>query len=111
MKFVLQETPRFWWPVTVKMPDPKAAGKTISQTLKCQFTGMTRSMALEMKAGDDDAMFKQIITDWDDILDADGNPVQFSEEAFAQALDLPWFRAGLWTAIGEATRGEPALKN
>ncbi len=33
MKFVLASSPRYWWPVKVRIPDPANAGKVMDRGL------------------------------------------------------------------------------
>lgn len=119
MKFVLGSA-AVWWPVTVMRPDPDAPGKTIAQTLKCQFLPIEQDAFLEEqeriavipgirdRAAAERVFLASTIRDWADVEDVDGNSVPCTAEAKADALQEGAFRAALWRAIGEVTLGEAA---
>ena len=37
MKFMLTDTDQYWWPVTVRVPDPENAGQILEQEFEMQF--------------------------------------------------------------------------
>lgn len=124
MKFVLVENPTYWWPVTIRIPDPSAAGKLIEQRMKVQFAPQNRDEALKRqefyaaltterdRIDAEMADMLDIVKGWDDVVDGNGNPVPFSADALRAALGKSWFRSGLNKALAESIVGiEPALGN
>lgn len=117
MKFTLVEAPTFWWPVTVRVPDPETPGKTISQTLQAQFSPKTRDAELALneafarlktdreRAEAEIENWLDIIKGWDGVVDGNGNPVAFSQEALRAALQWQWFRSGLAKAYADSAFG------
>ena len=122
MKFTLVENPTFWWPVTVRVPDPEAPGKTVSQDLRVQFAPKTRDeeIALQEKfaaltserdrADAEIANWLDIVKGWDGVVDGNGNPVPFSAEALRAALQRSWFRVGLGEAFTASAFGLEAKR-
>ncbi len=119
MKFVLGSS-AVWWPVTVRRPDPETPGKTIAQTLKCQFLPIEQDAflaeqeriaaipGLRDRAAAERAYLAGTFQDWADVEDTEGNSVPCTTDARAAALQDGAFRSGLWQAIGEVTLGEAA---
>lgn len=122
MKFTLIENPTFWWPVTVRIPDPEVPGKTISQDLRVQFAPKTRDEEIALqesfaaltserdRADAEIANWLDIVKGWDGVVDGNGNPVSFSAEALRAALQRSWFRVGLGEAFAAAAFGLEAKR-
>lgn len=120
MKFVLETTHRYWWPVKVRIPDPEVAGKIIEQTLKIQFEPKGRDEALasdevyrELTTAKDRADHEQkqlmdVCKGWDDVVDADKSAVAFTEENFRLALQQSWFRTAVYQAYADSLNGQEA---
>ena len=51
MQFKLAKTYRYWWPVTVQIPDPETPGKIIEQQLKIEFEPMPQADLTTAQAG------------------------------------------------------------
>lgn len=124
MKFVLAKTHRYWWPVTIRVPDPENAGAFLEQKLRVQFEPLPRDEALAMQeegaklkslremTDHEIGQFRQVVRNWDGVEDQDGNVVPFSPDLLVQALQQSWFRDGLSAALKESLNGEaPRLGN
>lgn len=120
MQFRLAKTYRYWWPVTVQIPDPETPGKIIVQDLKVQLEPMTQA---EINAAQEDAaklktlravtdhgvrQMLRVVKNWDGVVDEEGQPVPFSAAALEQALQHAWFRTGVNRAILDSQNGEEA---
>ena len=120
MQFKLAKTYRYWWPVTVQIPDPETPGKIIEQQLKIEFepmpqadltTAQEESAKLKTLCEVTDhgiRQVKRVVCNWDGVVDDDGKPVPFTAEALEQALQHAWFRAGINKALSESQNGEEA---
>jgi len=120
MKFVLAETYRYWWPVTVRMPDPDAPGKIMERTLQVLFEPQPREEAIAAQEAyeklttqrERDAheveQLKDVCKNWDDVVDSDGGAVAFTPENLSQAVGITWFRQGVYRAYSESLRGDEA---
>ncbi|MFK4060310.1 hypothetical protein [Brucella anthropi] len=120
MKFILTDRPRYWWPVTVRVPDESNAGKIMTQTLKVLFEPKPREEAIAAqeaysklltereRANHEKMQLLDIVKDWDDVIGADKSPVSFSAETFANALEQRWFRDGVYLAYTQSLNGEEA---
>ena len=120
MQFKLAKTYRYWWPVTVQIPDPEIPGKIIEQQLKIEFEPMAQ--AALTTAQEESAKLKtlrevtehgirqvkRVICNWDGVVDDDGKPVPFTADALEQALQHAWFRTGINKALSESQNGEEA---
>ena len=120
MKFKLTKSHRYWWPVTVRIPDPENPGQIIEQVLKVQFEPKSREefLAAQEKAAKltslraltehEVAEARDIIRDWDDVHDDDGLLVPFSPQSLELALQQSWFRRGINEALTSSMNGEAA---
>lgn len=120
MKFILSDSPRYWWPVTVMVPDNDAPGTFVEQTFKVLFeprdqdaekAERDRILAIE-DAGEqlkaDRASLAAVIKKWDDIVDPDKSPVPFTPKHVDQLLKQPWARFAVWKAYHESQNGGEA---
>ncbi|PZO64605.1 MAG: hypothetical protein DI498_10990 [Paracoccus denitrificans] len=120
MQFKLAKTHRYWWPVTVRVPDPDNAGGFIEQQLKLQFEPQPRDEAIAAQehlatlktvreAVDHEvAQTLRAVRNWDGVVDEAGDPVTFSTSAFEAALQHSWFRNAVSQAIADSLNGEEA---
>lgn len=121
MKFQLTETDRYWWPVTVRVPDPNTAGKVVEQTFNMQFEPVSRDEAIAHEEGyatcksaaervsHERNHLMRIAKGWnEDVVGPDNKPVPFTEETFRQALQKSWFRIAVFNAYAESLNGEEA---
>lgn len=120
MQFKLTTTYRYWWPVTVQMPDPERHGQILEQRLKVLFEPLPQADVIA--AQEESASLKSLrdITDhgmrhmvrvvkgWDGVVDDDGSEVAFSTSALATALQHAWFRSAINRALTESQNGEAA---
>lgn len=117
MKFVMVKKHLYWWPVTVRMPDPETAGAYFEQTFEMQFEAQNREAALAAqehyaalatereRIEADKEQMRQICVGWRGIIDEDGVDLPFSVERLDDAIGVSWFRAGVMRAIAEANLG------
>ncbi|WP_349295235.1 hypothetical protein ABEB22_18305 (plasmid) [Thioclava sp. 'Guangxiensis'] len=120
MKFTLAKTVRYWWPVTVRMPDPQNPGKIAEQQLKVLFEPKGRDAAIasqealskldtpKERADHEHSELKAVVKGWDDVLDEEGTSVPFSEEMLGAALQMSWFRTGVYSAYADSLSGQEA---
>ncbi|ARE40913.1 hypothetical protein RGUI_2772 [Rhodovulum sp. P5] len=120
MKFVLSNTDRYWWPVTVHTPDPESPGAFAEQAFEMQFEARTTDeeraeqdrilglpdMAAQIRA--ERASLAAVCTDWRGVVTPDGNPLPFSATNLEAALQKPWVRQGIWNAYFGSLAGEAA---
>ncbi len=121
MKFVLSDSNRYWWPVTVSIPDPEQPGKIMRQTLKILFEPKDQDEALNEQERiaaisvprermlAERAALMDVIKGWDDIVTDDKAPVPFTTENLTLALRKSWFRIGVYNAYAESLNGQEAL--
>ncbi|MCM2431954.1 hypothetical protein [Agrobacterium rosae] len=120
MKFVLAETYSYWWPVTVRAPHPDEPGKILERTLKMLFEPQNREDAIAAQEAHEKLTtqrereaheVKQLVVvckNWDDVVDKDGGAIAFTPETLTQALNISWFRQGVYQAYSESLRGDEA---
>ncbi len=119
MQFILTQSYRYWWPVRVRIPDPETPGKIVEQILKVQFEpkprdaqladqeAAARLTSLRELTEHDIRVAREIIVNWDDVTSKDGH-VPFTPENLELALQQPWFRKAIQTALQESMNGEEA---
>lgn len=120
MKFKLAKSYRYWWPVTVQMPDPASPGSFLTQELRVEFEPLPQDEAIaideagaalrSMREINDHGVqyMRRVVRGWDGVEDEDGKPVPFSVELLEQALQHAWFRSALHRALRESQNGEAA---
>lgn len=122
MKFKIAKERLFWWPVKVSFPnpDPKQAGKLISQEFNMQFAALPKEeyakaqaaraqMSLEEAVEHEHDLMIRVCRNWDDqVVDEEGAPVSFSEDVLRDLMSDGYFRIGLYSAYQQATSGEAA---
>ena len=120
MKFVLAETTRYWWPVTVRMPSKEAVGEVIEQRFEMLFEPQGQDEALAIAeaiaaaagpramAAAERENLRSICKGWRGVVDDTGGEVPFSAEFFDQAAQMPWFRRAIFAAYRESLAGEAA---
>ena len=123
MKFSISTKHSFSWPVKMMVPDPKRAGAKMEQKFTGQFLYLPRSEVNQIaehyktltdpgeRADNEHELIRRVFVGWDaDVVDDDGEAIAFSAEALNQALELDWFRAGVYRAYAEATSQERARR-
>ena len=117
MKFKLTDKPRYWWPVTVRVPDPENAGAILEQKLKVLFEPQDREEAMAAseayakltsardKADHEHHQLLAVVKNWDEVEDDDKNPVSFTPEIFMAAVKQSWFRTGVYAAYADSLSG------
>ncbi|TFF20542.1 hypothetical protein E3C22_16675 [Jiella endophytica] len=122
-QFVLAETYRYPWPVTVHVPDPAKAGATIEQTFEALFEAVSLDEAEAMNADylalKTDAersahqhdFLKRALKGWSGVQGPGGAEVPFTDETFATALQHAWFRQGVYRAYSQSLSGEARTGN
>lgn len=120
MKFVLAQTIRYWWPVTVSIPDTDNPGKLINQTLKVLFEAKSQDDAIAdqrrieaitditTRLVEERELLVASVKGWDDVVDDDRNVIPFTEDVFRAALQQSWFRTGVYVALSESLSGQEA---
>ncbi|QND45199.1 hypothetical protein HB780_05440 (plasmid) [Rhizobium lusitanum] len=123
MNFVRSTSHKYWWPVTVRLPnpDPDKAGDFLEQTFKMQFEPEGSDAAEERQKAYDTAKtvaeysaaefdhLRAICKNWSDIVEEDEvTPVPFTPENFDGSLKQVWFRRGVFAAYQESLSGEKA---
>ncbi|MDH0908034.1 hypothetical protein N5C66_06365 [Rhizobium pusense] len=120
MKFVLADTYRYWWPITVRVPHPDEPGKILEQTFKMEFEPQPREEAiaaqekyskLETQRDRDAhevAQLAKVCKNWDDIVSENGGATAFTPENLTKALNLGWFRTAVYRGYSESLSGEEA---
>lgn len=93
------------WPVTVRVPVD--GGRYREEQFTAHFLIVKQSKVDEMELENIDfSLVDEALVGWSEVEDPDTKePVPFSEEAKATAIDDPCIRRGLITAYGEAVKG------
>ena len=120
MQFRLAETYRYWWPVTVRCPDPSNAGKIVEQQFRALFQPLDREeqLAESAKFANLNTMREmvdqeienalRVVKGWDGVIGDDGALIPFSTDLLKQALRHSWFRDALQKALKDSLAGEAA---
>lgn len=119
--FILKKSHRYWWPCVALEPVDggkfeKREFKLLFETIEeAEWKELTKEMAAAEAAGDFTRVndhLKRAVRDWQDVEDEKKKAIPFSEDMFAEALFLPWFRIAAYEAWRDAQNGvERARKN
>lgn len=100
------------WPVKIKVPQD--GGGVDEATVTLQFELLTRSeyRGLEGSSPEEiEAVLRGKIKGWQDVCDADGNPIDFTPENLDAFLDVPYVERAVSVALMGASAGAAATKN
>lgn len=129
--FVLKAETTAWWPVNVKVPDEKVAGRHVKFTFEAKFTLIDADQAQArndaraelLTSGEpaeeimrrlnafDFETWTTMVTDWRGVKDEEGDDVPFSDAVLISAVKQPHIRAAFERAYAEIAGGEAARKN
>lgn len=121
-KFRLTTEHKYWWPVTIDLPDPDKPGKWTTQSMTMQFVSMTADEARAIQERIDglptdkeraEAQHDHLIAascDWRDVVDDDGEAVPFTQEALRSALSITWYRVAIYRAWAKSQVAEEGRK-
>ena len=120
MNFVLAPSNAYWWPVTVRMPDPDNPGKLVGQEMRIRFEArdqeaeiaeqeriQSQATVAEQARAERDSL-AAICRDWEGVVTPDGQPLPFNKANPAAALQQPWFRTAVFRAYHESLTGQEA---
>lgn len=117
--FIVVDRRRYRWPVTVRVPSPGMPGEIEEQRFVAHFLAPHRDeavaeldaiTALPVREAEEkllEGMLAKVVG-WEEVVDADGIPVAFSEEILRRSAQEPWFRAAIDAAYRESLTGEAA---
>lgn len=117
--FTLVSQHLFWWPVTVRMPDPIETGRINSHTFEMRFEATPQEEAIAYQeelaalpladqARRQNEQLMRVAKGWREVVDESGNAVPFSVESLKAAMQFTWFREGVWTAYMDGLSGTEA---
>lgn len=110
--FKLQRTAHYWWPIKVRFAAD--GGERQEEDFEVKFTrlGIAAVRGMIQEARDknlpDSDIVRRIVLDWRNVVDADGQVVQFSREALAELCDLPGVAAAILSAFFASHDGSAA---
>ena len=97
------------WPVTVSIPAD--GGTTTKATFSVEFQVRTQEdFERIVREGAD--QLQEAVCGWKDgaVLDGEGQPIPYSDEAKAALLNIPYVRVALFTALHEINQGRAAAR-
>lgn len=117
--FRMIEQHLYWWPVTVRLPDPDAPGTIREQTFQARFELLDDDSAAaldaahaalppEAQARERDYLLKRVIAGWREVVYADGAPIPFSGPNLDRLLGWTPVRAALYEAYAASLSGDRA---
>ena len=98
-------------PTTVKIPCPVESpdGQTATIVLEVRYKTVTEVSTLveEMASGtmNDLMLAQRLVVGWERVADDKGNEIAWTEHAFEDAMDLPYFHRAVGQAIVEHLAG------
>lgn len=114
----------YWWPVTVRYPDPDPAkaGEIAEETFKARFEEIPRDEAKRLqeemaalpydkREEKEHELIIRVMTGWnEDVVDEGDQPIPFSGEALRSVLQSSYARLAINTAYFLSLTGEAARK-
>lgn len=110
--FKLEEQKNIKWPVTVNIPCD--GGRTTKGEFTAHFELLPQDEFREIYAQDnasDEDLLRRVLTGWDGVADADGQPIEYNEDTREMMIRIPYVRAAMITAYLECSHGKAARKN
>ncbi|SLN38073.1 hypothetical protein AQS8620_01419 [Aquimixticola soesokkakensis] len=119
--YILAQTSTYWWPVTVRCPDPTTPGKFVKRTFEAEFEFRHQDQLIEEEERVRNAVGQRAqiaaeranlvgrICGWRGVKDVLGDDVAFTKERLAAEMGNSLFRIGVYEAIRESMSGEEAL--
>ena len=118
-KFKLVTEHLYWWPVDIKMPSTTKPGSWDSHTFEVQFSAVPQSEArrigleiaalpVEERAEREHEVLISAVRDWRNVVGEDGQPAAFSPATLHQAMEMGWFRLGLYRAYVRSLANDEA---
>ncbi|WP_319414417.1 hypothetical protein [uncultured Cohaesibacter sp.] len=116
MKFKLTDTDQYWWPVTVRVPDPENAGKILEQEFEMLFEPEDQDTSINEaekyvslttqreRVNHERDQLLRVCKNWRGL---DGD-LPFTEKAFRKALNKSWVRIAIYQAYAQSLNGEAA---
>lgn len=119
MNFKLAKTYRYWWPVTVRVPDPETPGTFQEQQLRLQYEPLSRDQQIANSEKVQKMSLREIhqfeleqaaaqIRNWEGVIDDTGEIVPFTPDLLSQAMGFEWFRKGAVKGLTDSQNGEEA---
>lgn len=102
MSFVIQQNPTYRWPLTLSLPVDD--GKREKSTFTAVFRRLKQSrieeisrLARSAQYGRDEEgelpsdrdVVREVLADWDDVVDDEREPVPFTDSTLSQMLEIP----------------------
>lgn len=109
--FKLDLSPTYKWPVTVRLIEE--SGRLVERKFHAHFRRLKKSEIEDITkrvdaGGISDADFlREILDDWEGIVDAEGNPVECTDETIGMLGDIPEVSAAIGQAWLESLTGGP----
>ena len=100
------------WPVMIGIP--RDGGGISKARINAQFELLPNNefQAIYSDGGNDETLLRRVLLGWNDVADADGNPLAFSPEAREMLIQITYVRSALVAAYMECCSGrEAARKN
>lgn len=99
------------WPVTVNIPQDGGRIKKNTFTAEFELLPQNEFNAIYREdGGNDEDLLRRALVGWVDVGDADGNPIDFNEDARELMIRIPYVRNALVTAYLECTLGKEAAR-
>lgn len=106
--FRIDDSDSYKWPVTVEIP--RDGGKFTKATFTAEFkrVGQARINEIVQQSRDEDDrdFLNEVFVGFEDVEDADGSKLEYSETARGKLLDIPYVRVGLTKAFFESMGGK-----
>lgn len=110
--FKLEEQKNVKWPVTVNIP--RDGGRTTKAEFTAHFELLPQTEfreIYEQENASDEDLVRRVLTGWDGVADADGQPIEYNEDAREMMIRIPYVRAAMVSAYLECSHGKAARKN
>lgn len=107
-KFAAKQEVR--WPVTIHVPLDGGVTRQIKVKAIFEVIDTDQQNAIYAAEGNDTDLMRRVLKGWDDMPGSDDQPVQFSPEAFDEAMNTPYVRAAFVEAYINASIGKTAAR-
>lgn len=110
--FKLAKQSKIKWPVTVNVPQDGGTTKKHQFNADFELISQEEYDAFYAENGERDiGLARRVLTGWDGVADAEGNPIDFNGDTKEMMVRIPYVRTGIVTAFIECLYGKAAAKN
>lgn len=99
------------WPVTINIPRDGGRIKAVTRTVHYELIPQAEFSAIYKDGGNDEDLLRKVVVGWGtDMVDANNDPVPFSEDELDSMIDTSYVRIAFVNGYLECSSGKAAAR-